>query len=393
MNFAAYLSILLLIRSDAFVGRHQQRHKQQQYFSSDQHKKDAFSRPSHVLLGTATSTTEEGDVSNTQQHQKIRRVALLLFPAQFCVPADYQELWDNLPDVIDVSDEETGSELSAAATTTTRIVIDKKLSRVVPLSRRDWIKVAKQLPTENFLKAQLRNYETLDWYFNAVQEGLAQILADDSNSNRNKSDSENNDNGPLSIALVGHSIGGWVARAFLGGLSRSSTAISQVAQDRISSLITLGTPHISPETALVDQTRGLLREIDETLECSSKSLIEDRGIDVTCVCSSSLAGTFLTTNIEEFVAASSYLPLLGITNGETKGDGIVPLELAFMEEPARKVVVDACLSTGRPVRHSHVVPTPWELLDGSTPSIRLPDDAAVSYIAPGIVSQWAKFIR
>lgn len=49
------------------------------------------------------------------------------------------------------------------------------------------------------------------------------------------------------------------------------------------------------------------------------------GIDVTCVCSSGFGGNFLTTNLEEFVAASSYLPLMGRLSGDMKGDGIVPL--------------------------------------------------------------------
>lgn len=107
-------------------------------------------------------------------------------------------------------------------------------------------------------------------------------------------------------------------------MGSSSSAISRVTADQCSSLITLGTPHVAPETALVDQTRGLIREIDETPSCSAQALA-DRGIDITCVCSSSLRGTFVSTNVEELVAASSYLPLLGRAGADVKGDGIVPL--------------------------------------------------------------------
>lgn len=203
------------------------------------------------------------------------------------------------------------------------------------------------------------------------------------------------DNGVDGICLVGHSIGGWVARAYLGGLARSSTAVSRIALEKnmISSLITLGTPHVSPDTALVDQTRGLLREIAETPACSSNVLMNERGMDITCVCSSSMSGNFFTTNVEEFVAASSYLPLLGKTDGSVKGDGIVPLELAFMEEPARKVVLPECPTTGRPIRHIHVLPTPWNLWDASAKSIRLDDAGATSYVSPDIVAEWAQYIR
>lgn len=176
---------------------------------------------------------------------------------------------------------------------------------------------------------------------------------------------------------------------------RSSTAISKIAVEgnMVSSFITLGTPHESPETALVDQTRGLLREIAETPSCSSSTLVNERGIDVTCICSSSLPGNFLTTNVEEFVAASSYLPLLGKTDASVKGDGIVPLDLAFMEEPARKVVLPECPTTGRPIRHIHVLPTPWNLWDPSAKSIELDDADATSYVSPDIVAQWSQYIR
>jgi triacylglycerol esterase/lipase EstA (alpha/beta hydrolase family) len=79
----------------------------------------------------------------------------------------------------------------------------------VPLSRRDWIKVSKQLPTAQFWNGQLENHKTLDWYFEKLEEGFANILHNDDEGD-----------GVDGICLVGHSIGGWVARAYLGGLSR-----------------------------------------------------------------------------------------------------------------------------------------------------------------------------
>lgn len=154
-------------------------------------------------------------------------------------------------------------------------------------------------------------------------------------------------------------------------------------------MVTIGTPHISPEDALVDQTRGLLREIEANPSCSPEEF-QKMGIDVTCVGSSGVGGNFFSLNPEELVAASSYLPLTGKLNGP--GDGIVPLDLAFMESPARRVIVEACSITGAPVRHSHVVPTPWNLLDGYAPSIRLPEDF-VSYVSEGVLPQWSKYIR
>jgi hypothetical protein len=234
------------------------------------------------------------------------------------------------------------------------------------------------LPTRDFLEAKLSPQKTLDWYFNAIDKAVAEILAVEGDD--------------VNLCIIGHSIGGWVARAYLGGLAQSSTAVHRLAVEKCSSLITLGTPHVSPEDALVDQTRGLLRAISESPSCQPQALA-DRGIDITCVCSSGLGANFVTTNVEELVAASSYLPLLGRIHKDIRGDGIVPLDLAFMDPPSRRVIVDECSKSGQVVRHSHVVPTPWNLLNGYTPSIKLPDDSFPSYISEGVITQWAQYIR
>jgi hypothetical protein len=169
---------------------------------------------------------------------------------------------------------------------------------------------------------------------------------------------------------------------------RSSTAVHRLAKERITSLITLGTPHVSPSSALVDQTRGLLRQIASTPSCSSQSL-SDNGIRITCVGSSGLKGNLFTTELESIVAATSYLPLTGRYN--TDGDGIVPTELAFMEHPAKRVEIEACAFTKSKVRHAHVVPTPWNLLDGSAKSWSLPEEF-VWYGSEGVLSQWLPFL-
>ena len=171
----------------------------------------------------------------------------------------------------------------------------------------------------------------------------------------------------------------------------SSSAVYRLTQRRCSSFITIGTPHSSPETALVDQTRGLLNEIAQSPECSPEALTE-RGIEITCVGSSGVDGAFLTANVEELVAASSYLPLLGRLGKDVRGDGIVPTDLAFMAAPARVVEVSECDITGVPVRHAHVIPTPWNLLDGSSPSIALPEEFAW-YGSAGVLPEWAKYVR
>jgi PGAP1-like protein len=301
-------------------------------------------------------------------------VAVLICPAQFCVPADYQDL-------VQALSEQYGDTVAVAA--------------VAPLPRTEWIKVARQLPTKEFVQAQLSVFDTLKWYFDAMDLGIAHLLlqAAAAQSDSGAASAAHEKDPPLRLCIVGHSIGGWVARAYLGGMSRSSTAAHKWALESCTSLITLGTPHASTPPnggiAWVDQTRGLLRQIDETEACRSSALAE-RGIDVTCVCSDSLRAGM--SSVEEAVALASYLPLLGRYDPNVRGDGIVPLDLAFLDEPARKVVVQGCSVTSNAVRHSHVLPTPWNLWDGYAPSMALPDEFC-SYTSPGVLSQWAKYIR
>jgi PGAP1-like protein len=304
-----------------------------------------------------------------------QKVAVLVCPAQFCVPADYEGLMERLTPHM-ASD---------------RILVD---CRVAPLPRTEWIKVARQLPTAAFVQGQLPVPETLEWYFTAIEQALSDLWAT---------------HGPdTNVCLVGHSMGGWVARAYLGGLATTSTAIARHAPTRISSLITLGTPHSCPSTALVDQTRGLLAAICAAPSCTPQALMEpqqeassstlvrdtkpENRLEITCVGSDTVTSRIVTTNIEELVATASYLPLTGQIQ-DVVGDGIVPLDLAFLEPPARRVVLTKCALTNYPIRHAHVIPTPWNLWNGAAPSIGLDAETIPSYVSPGVVPQWASYIR
>lgn len=308
-----------------------------------------------------------------------RRVSVLLCPAQFCVPADYDSFFSTISSRLNNNNDNNINNITLGT------------CRVAPLPRTEWIKVAKQLPTKEFLDANLSIPTTLKWYFDAMEEALSEIYAVEGED--------------ANVAIVGHSIGGWVARAYLGGLSGSATAVYEHTMKRVSSFVTLGTPHTSPATALVDQTRGLLRAVEECEKCSSTALVNDRGIDVTCVTSASVEGKVrlfsdnnnsggggtVVARIEELVALTSYVPLTGKLQFTTaiKGDGIVPTELALMDLPARQIVLD---NKSLAVRHAHVLPTPWNLLDGAAPSLPLPKDF-LWYGSEEVVEEWMGYIR
>mmetsp|Transcript_18098 Transcript_18098/g.25767 ORF Transcript_18098/g.25767 Transcript_18098/m.25767 type:complete len:351 (-) Transcript_18098:115-1167(-) len=290
-----------------------------------------------------------------------KRVSILFCPAQFCVPADYDEMLSDIQDHFENS-----------------LHVEIGTCRVASLPRTSWIQVAKSLPTRDYLDGNLITRKTVPWYYEAMEDALSDIFAEEEETSN--------------ICIIGHSIGGWIARGYLGGLSFSSTAVYKRAQTKVTSFITLGTPHSSPDTALVDQTRGLLREIEQTAECSSSFLVNERGIQVTNVCSTGVEGRFLSTNVEELVAAASYLPLLGLEARNVKGDGIVPLELGLMEKPANHVVIERSESCGGLVRHASVIPTPWNLLDAYAPSISLPKDF-LWYGSKSVLPQWADYIQ
>jgi hypothetical protein len=156
----------------------------------------------------SSDSTETGTSSSSLDNtKKSSRVAILLCPAQFCVPDDYEVLFDNLKANYDYATTPLLNCNSLQTETTTNynnITIGTCL--VAPLPRTEWIKVARQLPTKNFWDATLPVHKTLGWYFDAMETALADIFAKE---------------GPdVNICIVGHSIGGWVARAYLGGLSR-----------------------------------------------------------------------------------------------------------------------------------------------------------------------------
>lgn len=170
-----------------------------------------------------------------------KRVAILVCPAQFCVPDDYNCLFDLLRNQsrwlgIDDNEDDNNDNNNNSN-------IEIGTCVTAPLPRTEWIKVARQIPTPEFWQAQLPVENTLRWYFDGIEAGLAEIFAMEG------------DTETYSVCMIGHSIGGWVARAYLGGLSRSSSAVHRMALERVSSLVTLGTPHTAPTAALVDQTR------------------------------------------------------------------------------------------------------------------------------------------
>jgi pimeloyl-ACP methyl ester carboxylesterase len=58
------------------------------------------------------------------------------------------------------------------------------------------------------------------------------------------------------VTLVGHSAGGWLARAFLGDARYG--AAPGLPNPAVAALVSLGTPHLPPPAGVFDVTRGAL---------------------------------------------------------------------------------------------------------------------------------------
>lgn len=165
--------------------------------------------------------------------------------------------------------------------------------------------------TKDFFTGTLRPKKTLGFFYEALDKAFEQVEADYGSD--------------IQVAVLGHSIGGWVARSYIGEVMGA-----EVAAKKICSLVTLGTPHNPPPAdspvAALDQTRGLLTYINEKFPSGSPL---PKAV-VTCVAgrgtkSPASIGALLQTAkanwwdenarrsllLEQVVALSSYFPLSG----------------------------------------------------------------------------------
>ena len=101
------------------------------------------------LNGAATITSPQKTKKDIPKESTQQKIAVLICPAQFCVPADYTNFVKSLH-------QRNPSIVTA---------------KVAPLPRTEWIKVARQVPTQSFFSSELNNARTLKWYFDAIELG------------------------------------------------------------------------------------------------------------------------------------------------------------------------------------------------------------------------------
>lgn len=191
------------------------------------------------------------------------------------------------------------------------------------------------------------------------------------------------------ISFLGHSIGGWVARSYIGEVLGQDARLQ-----RICSLVTLGTPHNTPPKdswlSAIDQTRGLLSFINREfpsgfpLPSSAVTCVAGKGTRAPSSVQGLLEGLSekiwdesmgRSKLLEQLVALASYLPLSGEALG-VEGDGLIPVGTAVMPGCASLVLEDC--------NHADFVPTPGR-------SLKLPETYKW-YGSPQFIDQWTKFL-
>ena len=123
--------------------------------------------------------------------------------------------------------------------------------------------------------------------------------------------------------LVGHSVGGILARVYIGG-DPPYGGRRYAGHRRISHLITLGTPHNVPN-------KGRLAPIAEVNELFPGALHEPKGIRYLCVAGAAVDGATSKKTRKRYERF--------VEDGRVKGDGEVPVEAALLSG-AQSLVLD-----------------------------------------------------
>lgn len=206
--------------------------------------------------------------------------------------------------------------------------------RILPVERIEWVRVIFGLilaivwrplatpsgPAYNWFVQRLRN---------AVDEAHAQ-------------------SGGERVLLVGHSAGGWLARAMLAdGTWQTADGKSEgCAADKVSGLVTLGTPHFAPPEGFPDMTLGVLKFVNDEYP---GAFLAAAGIAYVTVGGDAIVGSKSpaaaaaappSSKVDSAyakrgegsaarVAFNSYEMVCG--RGDVTGDGVVPLSYTQLE--------------------------------------------------------------
>ncbi len=140
--------------------------------------------------------------------------------------------------------------------------------------------------------------------------------------------------GVSQINLIGHSAGGWISRIYLGEVpyGKRNQNLTWKAHSKVSTLITLGTPH----TSLERWTRSNLDFVNHNYPGAFYEKVR-----YICVAGKTIFGQ---RRLGNWLAYSSYKLTCG--EGNTWGDGITPIEAAHLEG-AKNLIIEGVMHSPR----------------------------------------------
>lgn len=108
-------------------------------------------------------------------------------------------------------------------------------TQCVQVLRKDWLNVARGIFTLGYWRRTLTTHPSYSWYLSRVRDTVQHAL---------------DDSGASQVTLVGHSAGGWLARAFTGdaqwfpGTTEAGAEgrASRVPNPAVGAIVTLGSP-------------------------------------------------------------------------------------------------------------------------------------------------------
>ena len=200
---------------------------------------------------------------------------------------------------------------------------------VLPVERRDWFNVAKALFSPNFYSGRCTASEGYRWYLDRVALAV-----------------QRRESAGQRVTLVGHSAGGWLARAFLGD---EIYCVAGGPRPAVRALVSLGTPHAPPPDGVADVTRGCLTWLEETYP----GAFYHPGVRYVSVAGNTVAGRTGEARDEAgqrrppAYAASSYSTLLGGDGDGVEGDAVVPTSCALLPGSVQVVLPGVWHSVSR----------------------------------------------
>ncbi|CAE7338561.1 unnamed protein product, partial [Symbiodinium pilosum] len=212
----------------------------------------------------------------------------------------------------------------------------------VPVQRSDWLKVFAGLLLDPDSRAGNGTAETAyGWYLDLAKDKVEETVQAAGQP----------------VILIGHSAGGWLARALLQREGK------EWAIQHVQGLVSLGTPHKPPPKGKMDMTFGCLRNLNKA---HPGAYFADHLFYVS-VAGDAVTGQKMEGNIPiveliqspspESTAWNSYVALGGV--GNATGDGLVPVDWAHLPG-AEQVTLEGCLhsinvaGTTRPTNRSYL---------------------------------------